>query len=79
MAVTLGTPLPALPLGPVSVGLITQVPQVSRLLVMAVQVGCGGGGAGPPTPQSPLVRDRREEAYGCHGSAGCAVVVVREC
>lgn len=42
--------------------------------------GAVGVGPWPRTTPSPLVHDEREEACGCHGSAGCAaVVVVREC
>lgn len=48
MAVTLGAPLPALPLAPVSLGLITPVPQAGRLLVMRSR--SGGVGVEPRPP-----------------------------
>lgn len=60
-SINLGTPPPALPLVPISLGLITRVPQVDRPLVMRSK-WVWGGPRPPPPPPSPLIHDVREEA-----------------
>lgn len=59
-SINLGTPPPALPLAPISLGLITRVPQVDRPVVMRSKWGWGG--PRPPPPPSPLIHDVRDEA-----------------
>lgn len=61
-SINLGTPPPALPLAPISLGLITRVPQVDRPLVTRSKWGWGGPGPPPPPPPSPLIHGVREEA-----------------